>query len=873
MKLNFYNQIKQKQYQNFLILTLGIYFIGYWLFLHAAEYLPYVLDNNETYSSLVHAYNMYFGDWSKSFGLTDEAFSPDPAAHPMIHTHQGNWPRIYAFILFALGARTAESQIFIHVFTIGAISIWLLYRYFAKFINNKFAFIASIVFMTDYVLFAQWQVVTYRVWHCYFVFSCFNCMHEFDGTDKRWKILFFANYTALFYWELVFAFYLSAWSLIYYAFLTRWDFKRVVVRGIYIASCGLIGLCILFTQLTMFIGFKNAIMDYYLTFLGRNFAGDEVAFKNALKEFYENKNIAFFYNISNGNAYKNFKQFILGLFNYGFKIHTPILSLFVLIICAQILLKKIKQKFDARFNNSSSLSISNRKAIYIVSIPMIFLASILMMDNMFLGVGLNSQYFVSTGIMEQAAALFIGVGLTFVALNVAYPISGRILLSDVIFVYLFLTISILLIAMQVKVYQPNYENIWYAELTGNVSINLCRFVLLYLVVAGIINIISKVPHYDLALSKSALYHFMLAGLLAYIIVYILSPGYIYSGYLTRNAPFIVFTLDCLFAIGFTYIITEAVFQIRSIQVFKYLLAPTVPSFYYKNIFKLLPKIIFSCSGLIVLGVVFYQWLGNQCTYYKLFPADSLAFIKKLRMPDLKYKSVVTNQYSLPFAYETQSWAYTEGNLGAGEPILGQIGYYFPIEQEYLWYRNKQTFNDYNYPDYFVCFTPNSFDTVETELASGEARSRVCSSNRVVMHSNLIKSDLNHKTSKQKHIIVFSDESVKRRWDIIKLDWEFPPYLAKNPDTNKYFDIRIKNRILTINYIFKQQNNLLEDETKFKIYIKDSAGNKKLLSEQVGKGGKINVAMPNSKGSVEIIATPSTKGKIGTVVKEEFFYNL
>src|SRR5262249_40360729 len=82
--------------------------------------LPYVLDNNESFSSLHHAYNLYHFDFWKTCGLTDEAFSPDPEAHPFLYTHQGNFPRAFAFLIFVLGARTIESQVWITTFTVPA---------------------------------------------------------------------------------------------------------------------------------------------------------------------------------------------------------------------------------------------------------------------------------------------------------------------------------------------------------------------------------------------------------------------------------------------------------------------------------------------------------------------------------------------------------------------------------------------------------------------------------------------------------------------------------------------------------------------------------------------------------------------------------
>ena len=81
---------------------LYVLFFGYLLF--ETDFLPYVLDGNESFSAFWHARNLYEYGLSKSFGLADESFAFHEAAHPYVHTHQGNFPRVFAFLIYALGA-------------------------------------------------------------------------------------------------------------------------------------------------------------------------------------------------------------------------------------------------------------------------------------------------------------------------------------------------------------------------------------------------------------------------------------------------------------------------------------------------------------------------------------------------------------------------------------------------------------------------------------------------------------------------------------------------------------------------------------------------------------------------------------------------
>src|SRR5438045_3611241 len=104
------------------ILTL-VYIIIYSGILIVSHGRPYVLDNNESFSTLLHATNMYRFGLGPTAGLTDESNGPDAAQHPYVYTHQGNFPRFWALLLYVLGARSIETQIVITTFTVGAVGL------------------------------------------------------------------------------------------------------------------------------------------------------------------------------------------------------------------------------------------------------------------------------------------------------------------------------------------------------------------------------------------------------------------------------------------------------------------------------------------------------------------------------------------------------------------------------------------------------------------------------------------------------------------------------------------------------------------------------------------------------------------------------
>ena len=137
------------------------------------------------------------------------------------HT-QGNFPRLFSFLLYAVGARTAESQILITSLTIGTAAVLIGYSFLRRMAGELFATIAMLLLVTDYLMFAQWQVNTYRVWHCFFFFAAFATVHGYsDWRRGIWLPATIALYAGLLYWELVFAFFTSVAAGLYAIWLYR----------------------------------------------------------------------------------------------------------------------------------------------------------------------------------------------------------------------------------------------------------------------------------------------------------------------------------------------------------------------------------------------------------------------------------------------------------------------------------------------------------------------------------------------------------------------------------------------------------------------------------------------------------------------------
>lgn len=302
------------------------YILVYGWLLASTNFLPYVMDNNESFSSYWHALNIAQFDFFKSFGLTDEAYGFSAAAHPYVYTHQGNFPRLFNLLIYTLGAHTVESQIAITTFTVGIAAIFMAYHFFYKIANPLFALVCCLLLVTDYVLVAQWQVVTYRVWHEFFVFSSMLCAHRMVEGRRFWVITTLLNFACLFYYEFIFVAFVVLSSALYAVFLCRHAPKRVLGFWALQAAGGAISLSVLALQLYLYLGWDDLKLDAYLTFVARNHYDDSAALLQRMQEFFDSRNIVFWYNLEDGSRFRTIAHFLASITYFEFQIHTPFLS-------------------------------------------------------------------------------------------------------------------------------------------------------------------------------------------------------------------------------------------------------------------------------------------------------------------------------------------------------------------------------------------------------------------------------------------------------------------------------------------------------------------------------------------------------------------
>src|ERR1700716_2532424 len=292
-------------------------------FMVRSSFVPYVMDGNETFSVWWHAHNLYTFSFWKSFGLTDESYGLTEASHPFFHTHQGNMPRLFGFLIYALGARTVEAQVLVTTLIIGNLTLFFCYASIAKITRPAIAFVFCLFLFSDYLLYAQWHVVTYRVWYGFLFFGAMFAIVNARQENRVWPYALLGTlFFLLFYFELVFAVYLS----IICGIFTLWQHwkNRKKIAQIYALQIlgGITALAVLFIQLTAALGMEVVLKDFSATFLARN-ASAAISGGASFVQFFQDHNIAFWQNFRDGASLRTFLTFARSIGTAVFQIWTP----------------------------------------------------------------------------------------------------------------------------------------------------------------------------------------------------------------------------------------------------------------------------------------------------------------------------------------------------------------------------------------------------------------------------------------------------------------------------------------------------------------------------------------------------------------------
>lgn len=729
--------------------------------------LPYVMDANETYSSIAHAAGIHNFGLSDSYGLANEVFSPFADSQPYVHSHQGNYPRIYASILYELGFSDPRSQIIITTFTIGLLSIVFAYNFFCRITTPAFALVCCLVYITDYIFFSQWQIVTYRVWYAFVFFAQFYLIERFLSAEHKSKtfILILLN-TALFsYGELVFCGFLGAASLLWLLF-RGWNAKKSIALGCLALVVGLaISLILLFLQGVGYLGNENFITDLKITFFSRNdFNSGKIGIAEIAK-FYRDNRVIFWENLQYRDSFIGAVPFVKSIVQPFANVHEPYALIFFSLPIVVLATAYGLNKLGIFFRGAKKLQDGSQLASPII----VYLVATILMFSTYLVVAKVIGYFYhqhTWSYANVAAALMIVFTVCF-AQNKRNSLFLNFILGSI---FVILT-SIFLLYLINDQYAPLWNDSSPAYFTA-VKVVLVPFLVIGFVLS--INQFLALRCQETRNGISNLLVFMVVGLLAYAFIYFLSPGYVYSGYVSRFAPFFVYFADILVGITF-YILFEV-----SIGLYRLIHGSEQRSSILLKFFIVLT---------LFFTYVIY-WFIIQYKSVERFPPTHFEVFDIISKAPFKGSTFVVNNYSAPVATNTESWAYMDALIERGAFVKENDKNYIVGSRKYLWFADNRTNDSYRRPDYFLCLLPQTLDTVTLRFVT-------TGTNQGCLNSALVKIAMKNLNGNDGLSLVMYDKhgvnvSGVASWAIVKFNWsestingilwedELPPVKFRSP---------------------------------------------------------------------------------------------
>lgn len=682
--------------------VLIVYCVVYAVLIRKGHGIPYVMDNNETFSALNHAYNLWTFDFFKSYGLADEAISPFAAAHPFVHTHQGDFPRLFSFILYAAGARTAESQIWITTFTVGLASVLMMKSFFRRTAGDLFATIAVLMLITDYLLFAQWQVNTYRVWHGFFLFAALLCVHGISEWRRPyWSLATILLYACLLYWELVFAGFVAV-TVGAYTLWRYWRRPTLVALAAAAQTVGaVLGLGVLVVQLVLYLGWQDFLTDIRLTYVARNLVTD-ATIRN-VREFYRSRHVVFWENFQSNTHFGIF-SFVRSIFADLLQVQTPLLVIFALSLAIAALAA------DKRLPNASDTKVVDPRFAYVATVILTFPICLLVVAVAFSGNAVLGELPSFGGQKDMLAYLLVSLVVAVIVAVFFRRLAGLISTNGAptgfrrctaAAIYLFV-MSIFATTQSVLYHQGDsalFEWVtpvsgWAAKLSVLAAVLTGSFVIL----VGNRAMLGR--WYNV---PASLLPFFCCGLLGYLFTYKFNAGYLHSGYLYRLCPFFVFHADAFLALApFVVISASANLAGRTAAFSKIGKVPAAAT--------ILVAVGAGAAGLLLC----IDWAIVQLRNVALLPPDRFAFVSILKNLSSPNEGIASNTYAVPFGYVAKTWAYM--NPEFKNEIIGADDYSPERFDDYLWLADRRANAAYQRPGLFVCFEPPGYNSGLLETA-------------------------------------------------------------------------------------------------------------------------------------------------------------
>lgn len=775
-----------------LLIVLTAYCSIYLSLLSFSSFLPYAMDNNETWCNLGHAKNVCDYGISKNKGLADEACeysAQNPNAHPLVHTHQGNFPRLWATLLYFIGFQTAREQIAITTFTIGILSLLAAFGFIRRVLGETVAVLFCLFMMTDYLLFAQWQVNTWRVWQGLYFFGALYLVHRISregGRLDRW-ILLTLLFFAIFYSELVFASFIWSTAIVYAAILCWRGQKRTLLKITTVAIAGgILAGVVLVSQLIAYYGYQAMFRDAYYTVTLRNIVSDPKKLAEAI-QFMQEKDILFLRNFASNPGIHSINWLFRSIFRGIVGPWSPMFFILATLGFSGLLIHWVANNRPMQFFRDEFIklaclypTVSARvNADSSFSKFFAFIRNPLVLGGVWMGwcvllVSVLKDYWFWTGFGRSYVGvsliiplvIFVATLLTWASLRFNYDTSKNPAKTGyLIAVTVVLVITAFVISRYPTPFPSEYKSIWDLVLMSK----FFPLMLMLGILGGGMYLVAHVfiagdPRFTVLGEKfGAAFPLLAAASISYLVAWLWSPGYLMTGYLNRCCP----------------IVTYAMYLIPALALWAYGFSARV---WYSGILR--PALLWTSPGLscaagaaIVAGIgMLAFWIRVQAVSIELLPPSLGRLMGTLESTIFQGKGLAVSNYTVPAAFSAKSWGWNSSNWN--ENMAKHIPP-APIQwdPDNLWIAEKAKTSEYAKPEFYVFYDPPysmDFAVKRARILLGREKA-----DPRYLDSSIVRSAMGLEPSPFQHQLVCKDQSRWEAWVIVKLDQRPIPYLGQD----------------------------------------------------------------------------------------------
>jgi hypothetical protein len=343
---------------------------------------------------------------------------------------------------------------------------------------------------------------------------------------------------------------------------------------------------------------------------------------------------------------------------------------------------------------------------------------------------------------------------------------------------------------------------------------------------------------------------LMALLLAYLVVYFLFTGYIFTGYFARYLSLTIFLDDLVLALGLVAMIECACGAY----------ARFTQSIGWRRLAHGGGAAIAACG----LFAVVLAWGSLQIFLLRKLPPNEISFFPMLSKSPFRGATFAASIYGGTLSYFNKNWAYFDANsaLAQGGVTLGPDGYEVQRDDAYVWFADRGVNAAYNKPEYFLAMTFQFWATYgfgASYLMDDSAAQRPRAGD-----IPLVRAIREGRTSYLHPVEVARDPSPLDRWSIVRLDWNFPPFL-RGLEGGEFVTLEAAPATdgtrIHVNYRYAHQEGVPEAGTRVTLFVRSPCTG--ALTVSPAPPGTREFMLPRSfAGTVRAEVQPATATKVG-----------